>query len=214
MGYSEFLRALFEDGRVIVPAVAPLTEEELRAGDEVLAEYERIVRLEMPGSAPLLVESAGRWAGARMYRACQFAVYRDLGEEEIDQELRGPYREPISPDVHYTVDITFRYLPDVTKFAGSASEQDPLLEYLNQWAHQWPLSSVGMSGIDTVEIEGFAHHASLMRLYVDRIIATGDTTRLSHEGVRQAVRSALGMFPKLAQKLTTALAEYDVQEST
>ena len=214
MGYCEFLTGLFEDGRVTVPEVSPLMDEELRAGDDVIAEYERVHRLEMPGAAPQFIAPAGRWAGTRFFRACQFTVYRDVGEETLNKELAIEYREPISPDVHYSVDVIFRYLPDITRFAVSAAEKDPLVAHLYRWARQWPLSSVGMSGIDNVDIVSFADNSSLLRLYADRIICSGDKSRLSHEVVRGVVRSALGIYPDLAQGIAAALSEYDDEEVT
>ncbi len=39
MQYNEFLTNLFADGRVTVPALAPLLEGELAAGDDVIAEH-------------------------------------------------------------------------------------------------------------------------------------------------------------------------------
>ncbi len=213
MGYCQFITDLFEDGRVTVPEVSPLTDEEVSAGDEVIAEYERVCRMELPGTAPQFVEAAGRWAGTRLFRACQFAVYRDFGEETLKEELEVPYSETNSPNVHYTVDLVFRYLPDLAKFAGSAAEQDPLLGHLYRWAQEWPLSSVGMSGVDEVMIDGFADNSSLMLLYADRIIATGDKTRLSCAAVRHVVQRALGMFSDLAQGITVALSEQDDRDT-
>lgn len=212
MGYCEFLTALFADGRVTVPDFSPLVDEEVNAGDEIIAEYERHTRLEMPGTAPAFIATAGRWAGTRFFRACQFLVYRDIGEKTVDEELGVPIGEPVSPDVHYCVDLVFRFLPDVTKFASSAAERDPLLDHLNDWARQWPLSSVGMSGIENVDIAGFENNVSLMRLYADRIIAKSDTSRLSDGAVRNAVGRALGMYSDLADGISTALLQYDSAE--
>jgi len=213
MRYVDFLSCLFEDGRITVPEVSPLTDEVVRTGDALIAEYERVYRTEMPSEAPRLVRPAARWAGTRFFRACQAAVYRDVSEETLKEELGEPFGEPAVPDVHYSVDLVFRYLPDFSKFASSAAEHDPLLEYLHQWAKAWPLSSVGMSGIGEVAIDGFAASASLMQLYVDRVIATCDESRLSDIRVRDVVRATLGMFGGLNERISTALEEYDSQET-
>ena len=55
MDYSTYLSSLFDDGRVSVPPLTTLTEDELRAGDETLAEFERRYRLEIPGQAPVFL---------------------------------------------------------------------------------------------------------------------------------------------------------------
>jgi hypothetical protein len=213
MGHCQFLRDLFEDGRVTVPDYAPLADEVVRAGDELIAKYEQVYRLEMPGTAPRFVVAAGCWAGTQFFHACQFAVYRDVGAETLNDELNMPFGEPFSGDVHYSVDLVFRYLPELAKFAVSAAEHDPLLGHLDRWATEWPLSSVGMSGIEDVAIDGFVDNSSLMQLYADRIIATGDMSRLRCDAVRQVMRRALGMYPELDRGISTALSEHDERNS-
>jgi len=53
-----------------------------------------------------------------------------------------------------------------------------------------------------------------MQRYVDRIIATGDQSRLADLRVQQAATSALGMFPNLAPTIAAALTEIDSQDTT
>jgi hypothetical protein len=43
-------------------------------------------------------------------------------------------------------------------------------------------------------------------LYVDRVIACGDISRLGDARVREAVRQAVGLFPGLTPKMATAVA--------
>ncbi len=212
MGYTRFLTDLFEDGRVVASEVEPISEQELHEGDELLARFEREYRLDLPAPLPEFQAAAGGWAACKFYRACQFVVFRDESAQRLDQELSGAYGARLTPAVHYSVDLVFRYLPDLKRFAASASESDPLLQHLVRWARQWPLSSVGMPELDDIAIDGFADDRSLLQLYADRIIATGDASRLSDPRVREAVRASLGMYPHLAPKIGAALREDEVQE--
>jgi hypothetical protein len=91
------------------------------------------------------------------------------------------------------------------KLARGISEEDPLVTGMLALARTFPLSSVGVSGIDNVNIDAFIAHPSLRRLYADRIIERDDVSRLSHPAAREAVREALGAFPELAPKLAAAL---------
>ena len=56
---------------------------------------------------------AARWAATMFYRACQFVAFRDVRM----RRHRGPRRMAVAcphgdpPAVHYSVDLTFRYLP-------------------------------------------------------------------------------------------------------
>lgn len=199
--YPDFLETLFEEGRVRVAPPETLAEDELAAGDAVLARFEHIWRLEMPGEPPRFMPPAGRWGAVGFYRACQFAVYRDVEAESIAAALGQTYAGAMSPAVHYSVDLTMRYLPDLLRFAASAAEDDPLVVQLRRWACDWPLSSVGIAELDAVSIAGFADDASLLLLYADRVLAAADRSRMGDPLVQAAVNNALGKYPELGGPL-------------
>lgn len=214
MGYSRFLTDLFEDGRVVVAEFRPISPRQLREGDEVLSRFEHTYRRELPAPVPGFRIEAARWAACRFFRACQLAVFRDLPAETVDKELSGSFRSSLTPEDHYSVDLVFRYLPDVTRFARSAAEADPLIQHLQRWSQTWPLSSVGMPDVGEVGVDGFSECPSLLRLYADRVIATGDVTRLADPCVREVVRASLGMHTELAPAIAKALQAYEVKEPT
>ena len=201
MSLASFLRSLFEDGRVRVPALVPLPESDLAAAERELTNFERLHRLEMPGQPPALDLVAARWAAVVFFRACQFTVYRDLHVSEMGRELGQCCPHQRSPVVDYSVDVVYRFLPGLLTLARSASENDPLVGYLRGWARDWPLSSVGIADLGAFDVSSFVHHPALRALYVDRIIAAGDASRLSEERVRQAVESAVGLHRVLAGNL-------------
>jgi hypothetical protein len=201
MPLASFLRSLFEDGRVRVPSLEPLADSGLTAADQELSNFEALYRLELPSEPPALDLVAGRWAAICFYRACQFTVHRDLPAELIQSEPGRSCPARHSPRVDYSVDLVFRFLPDLLNFARSASENDPLVVSLREWARQWPLSSVGVPDLGPLDCSSFLEHPALLTLYVGRILARGDATRLREERVRQAVETAVGMHRQLAGKL-------------
>jgi hypothetical protein len=214
MDYCRFLAALFADGRVAVPAVGPLGAEVVSRADQLLEHWERQYRLELPAGVPEFAVTAARWAATRFYRACQFAVYREVPAAVLEKELDDLPCPVASSEAHYSVDVVFRYLPDLTRFARSAAGADPLVEHLRRWAQKWPLSSVGMRGVEGVSIDGFADSPGLMRLYADRVIATGDTSRLNDPRACQAVSTALGMHEALCGRVAAALGSCQSKETT
>jgi len=201
---SEFLHCLFRDGRVRAARPAKIPDKELRKADQVLLAFEREYRQLLPATPPPVYLPAARWAATMFYRACQFVVFRDAGEELIAQTMAVACPHGDAPSVHYSVDITFRYLPDLNRLAQGTSQQDPLLTYLARWAVNWPLSSVGMASVGSVQIDTWAKDPCLLGLYVDRVIAWGDVPRLSDRRVREAVQEAVGLFPELATKIGSA----------
>lgn len=208
MGFAVFLSSLLEEGRGHVPAPADLSEQELRAADEMLAGFERSYRLEVPGEAPSLDAAAARWAAAMFFRACQFAVFRDVPAQLVERELSVPCPSAATAAAHYSVDLVFRLLPDLLRFARSAAEADPLVARLMRWARDWPLSSVGVADVSPVDARIVFTHPALAVLYVDRILARRDKPRLADERVRDSVRSALGLHPELAPEMAAALQHH------
>lgn len=209
MSVAAYLADLFEHGRVKVPHPRPtLDQDDLRHAERVLREQEEVRRLEFPGTPPELFVPAAMWAAAAYYRACQLAVYRDLDAGAIEELLGAecPTGEPAAR--HWSVDLVFHFLPDLVKHATAASQQDPLVKKLREWAGAWPLSSVGMPGVAPLHEDEIATHAGLLQLYVDRIMAKKDWSRLTHPAVRDTVRRSLGahgsLWPDVAKHLVEA----------
>jgi hypothetical protein len=204
--FPEFLSNLYSSGRVRVGRPEEIAEEELRGADSAIAAFETQYRRDLPGEPPEVCMPAARWAAMMVYRACQFAAFREIPEAAVVQSLSLACPEGDPPSVHYSVDLSMRFLPDLVKLARSAAERDPLVTQLAALAAQWPLSSVGVAGVGTVDVEPLVGHPCLLGMYVDRVIARRDTARLSDPRVCEAVRRALGLFPELAPEMAVAVA--------
>lgn len=204
---QSFFDNLHNEGRVRLTSADAPTLAEIDAATNGLLDFEREYRLNLAGTAPVPVWSAVRWGAAGVYRAAQFLAYRELGPDALARDLGIPCPEPPSAAVCYSVDLSFRFLPDLIRLARAAAANDPLVERLMAWAASWPLSSVGISGVSPGPIEAFIEDESLRMLYVDRIIATKDVSRLTNDRVRIAVAAAIGAFPELAPEVAAALPE-------
>jgi hypothetical protein len=218
-GITAFLSDLAATGRVTVargmgldpeggrrpPAgpSGPLPDETERLDGALARLYEQACR-ELPPGAPPLDREAAAWSAFLLYRACQFLVHRELGEELVEESLSIPCPSRPSPSVCLSVDLTFRHLPDVIALSRGIAREDPLVRRLVALAGQWPLSAVG-AGVDPGDPAPFAGDPSLLALYVDRILATGDVARLAHPLVADAARRALGAHPDLASAAARAL---------
>lgn len=208
MGLAEFLQALFEHGKVRVGAPGDETPAgEWENVDALLAERHAAESAEFPGAIPALAPAAARWAAEHFYRACQFSVHRDAGAEKIAAALAAPCPPASAASRHISVDLTFRFLPDLYRLAHAASPDDPLCKRLGNWAAEWPLSSTGMADVNPPHIDDVLEHAGLRTLYVDRIIARRDRSRLSEPRVRQAVLAAIGSYRELAADLAGAITD-------
>jgi len=206
MSISAFLASLFESGRVRVPPLSAqpvmVDTEEVRS---LLDARTLALALNFPGDPPPLDWEVGLWAVQQMYRASQLAVYRELDAQVVEQLLRQDC-PPAPPAVrHWSVDLTFAFLPDLVLLARSASQNDPLVVQLLQWAADWPLSSVGVQGVSPRNISEIHSSDGLLQLYVDRILAKKDWPRLKDDAVQSAALARLGAYlaewPEIAKHL-------------
>jgi len=205
MSLGSFLSALLADGRVQVAGDDRLPDEDFHRADELLAAFEREYRDDLPGTPPPISPPAARYGAVMLYRICQYLVFRDVATETIHHELGRALDEPLSPPVHYSVDLTFRFLPDAVKLCRGIAEGDPLVEEITRLGNRWPLSSVGMEECGEGPVDTFVDDPCLLRLYVDRIIARKDLGRLADPCVRAEAVRVLGGFPELAPEIADAV---------
>jgi hypothetical protein len=209
MSFPAFLARLFENSGVQVPQFAPLSSGETEEARQVLVECERQYRLSLAGSPPDFDANIACQAAETLYRICQCLVYRELVPKDV-LPAATPVSSPAGDAMaHYSADLTLRFLPDIWRLTKAASELDPLMACLKELAGRWPLSSVGIPGISTCSIDGFAGDRALLALYVDRIIERRDKSRLGDRRVRQMLRSAVGAHTDLAPELAAAIAEME-----
>lgn len=213
MNFPQFLTALFDQGRVAAPILGAdgkfeaLSASEHRDARRILADIEAVARSEFAGVAPAFSVDAALWSALNMYRACQAVLSRDIPAAELERVL-GDARAPLATPEHiYSVDLAFRFLPDLYRLAKSASPDDPLTLQILAWCVAWPYSSVGVGAGDMpIDLEPLIAHADLLRNYVDRVIAVGDLQRLRDLRVAKIARGALGAFDNLAPKVAAAIA--------
>jgi hypothetical protein len=208
MSALPFVDALLESGRVRVPSsrAAPADLE------AAVAALDHEVRPGLAFEAPPLDVPVAAWALTILYRGCQSLVYRDIDADAVRDALSQPCpAAEQSPSVCYSADLAFRYLPDLLALARGVAADDPLVTGLTELARRWPLSSVGVKGLEGLDVSSFVGDPALLQLYVDRIIERADQSRLTEPRVNEAVRTALGGYPELAPAIPAA---FIAQEAT
>jgi hypothetical protein len=213
MSLPAFLHSLLGEGHVRVESVLKadgrlVTEppDELNESAKILADFDDVYRLELAHNPPDLSRPALLWAAIQVRRAGSFLTYREAEPEQLQQILQGPCPEAMSASVVYSVDLTFRFLPDLLRLARAVSPQDPLVDILKDWASQWPLSSVGISNVTVKGSMEWLSDPCLRQIYVDRILAEQDVSRLADAQTLEAVRIAVGRQSHLLPKLAASLA--------
>jgi hypothetical protein len=198
-----FVKALAEEGRAVV-SPEPLANHSPDAV-EVLRQLECIARDEWGAELPPFSPEAALWAARLVYQLCQFTVCRDLGVEQISAACRESCPAARSPETDWSADLTLRHLPKLLQLARHLSEGDPLVQELMRLAAAWPLSSVGIAGLENLSLGSFIEHPALRRLYVDRIVAAEDISRLNDSRVNDLLQADLGIHHELAPTLASKL---------
>lgn len=202
-GLGSFVKSLAEEGRAVAGA-GPLAENSASAL-AALSQLDELARNELGIQAPHFSPEAALWAARLFYHLCQFTVCRDIGEEQIKAACSIPCPQPRGPETDWSADLTLRHLPRLFQLAQHLSNADPLVQQMRLIATAWPLSSVGVAGLESLQLDSFVAHPALRRLYADRIIAHGDASRLGDARVDDLLRADLGahreLAPAIAEKL-------------
>lgn len=208
MSLTAFLRQLFDHGRVTVD-LADVQQADARELESLLRELDAGYREHLvPGLPPLETAAAG-WSARMLYLAAQVLVFRDLEHDLLLPALRAA---PLGTEAseQFGADLCLRFLPDLLRLTRAASASDPLVTSLLELAADWPLSSVGISGVSLspqgrARVQAMTRDAAVWQLYIDRVLQTGDASRLVDPATKAAVRAAVGAFPQLAGQLSKEL---------
>lgn len=209
-GLAQFVSDLLHSGRVIV---ADVEEGDIASTDRAdaartISEFEAQYRLELPGELERLPEldvHAAVWAAEMVFRTCQLIANRHHDAGDLAGLLSISCPSADSASQVYSVDIAFRFLPNLRQIAKTAAEEDPLLDFIDQWCKAFPLSSIGCKDCDATITSTILGHPTLMRLYADRVFSTDDSIRASEPAVSRQLALDVGtheiLRPQLGAKL-------------
>jgi len=207
MSFSDFLNALFETGTVSVPAfdgpegfgdapevLAMIPPEEAADARGLLAEYERAVRMDWPLSPPQVEMDTAVHAAGYVYLAARLVISRHVPGQIVEHLLSSTIAPDAGPASHYAVDLAGRFLPDLIRLSGGETSDDPLVAQLRAFAHDWPLSSVGVPHVEPTpeRLAGIIETPAMLHAYTDRVLRLGDGARLQHPVVADQARAAVG----------------------
>ncbi len=203
-----FVKSLFEGGELTVARPKLENVDRFLGVDGLLRDYlesiESTWRLQCPGTPPKFIAELAEQALASLELFCQAIIFRDFETEQLKSILSTllnvDSQSYTEPSVHYSVDVSYRFLPQIAERASRLAPNDPLLVLLEQQLRRWPLSSVGAVAVE-LEIPVAIRHPSLWQMYIDRIITHEDKVRLNDPMVKQSVETALGPHHFLAPSI-------------
>jgi hypothetical protein len=191
---DQFIQDIIQQGKVIVDGrVTAFTEEDIQLATQRLHEYYEHLQQELTDTVPDFHAIAAVWAAGFLYRSVQLVMLRDLNEAVVNS-LLTPYDGSVSPETILSVDLSFRYLPNLMGLAKGLAPEDVLVKRLQEAAIHWPFSSVGMKVEGAMDIDVIMQNACLRRAYVDRIIEARDIKRCNNVQINEYIQEALGDY--------------------
>jgi len=189
---TAFLHDLLTTGSVTLPGQSTGFETtDAQAAQTLLHEYYLEDSIDLPHTAPAFEADAAQWAAQFLYRTVQLVLVRELDEATIAQQL-SEYRGPLTPEVTYSVDLSFRYLPDLLLLAKGLAPGDALVARLQATAQRWPLSFASGETPDAQAEATVLGHPALRQAYIDRIIRGQYRSRAKQPHLQPLIQNALG----------------------
>ena len=182
------LNELWRTGRFVVEHPVAIVEPDEQTLVDWIVAAELEYRAQLPSNPPKVDCFCAVWAMKQFVRASQLMVHRELGEQFIQSGLEA---EPADvalrisnlnrteyASIHYSVDLTFRFLPDLERLTKAASQTDPLLNHIALWADRWPLSFARTlrAKIELEKMEPILQNRCLRILYIERALGPNPTS--------------------------------------
>ncbi|MFO1022819.1 MAG: hypothetical protein U0903_19305 [Planctomycetales bacterium] len=205
----QFVSALWQTGRVAVPNLGDgkIPERELSGALMLLSDLEFEGRGGLPGEVPAFSREAATWGLLRLYRASSLLLHREASAERLPEVLGGSYPGERTASVHYSVDLSFRFLPDLFEFAKELSPNDPLCGILKTWGEEWPVSGVGIvpEALSSVAWEEWWGNDCLRMMFLERVCDRRAMDWLGEERVARGREERQGGCPELAPEMMREL---------
>lgn len=199
MDSARFLHTLHVD-----PTDAAAEPDQPSLADALRA-MDTAVRLDRPEELPRLDLQSAEWATRRLHAICLALQQEHENGAHLEEQAECPGSAE-DPATHFSVDLALRHLRVVFARASTLADDDQQRLALLRLAHDWPLSSVGMSEVTEVNAAVILSHDGLRRTYVERILRLRDEHRRRDEDTQRAVAAVMAEHMVFA---TEVLAVHD-----
>ncbi len=186
--FEDFLSRLLHEGSVVfreAPAPLPAAGASHHALSLLTQAFER-VRLDVAGPEIAFDPGAAGEAAEFVRQACWAMVCRTERVQDLGRRLvlrTSPAKA--SPSTHLSIDLIFRFLPQVLHRARGIDPGDALVTMIADALRAWPLSGV-LADLDEAPLDpkalGFGGHPGLLLLYAERLAAHDRTGWRPEEG--------------------------------
>lgn len=193
--FLEMIKGLRENEEIILYANRPefSENERIKVINFLRKEYDREA-LNFPFEAPIFNEGAAIWSAEFVYLVAQFILYRKDNIGKLD-ELFPIYLQEVDASTALSVDLTFRFIPDMLLQLRSIDSEDPLINLVEDQLHKWHYSGIKYDlDVHNIEMNWIFSSRCMQQLYVDRIIAYKNIKLAKNKNIYPHLKATLSIF--------------------
>lgn len=125
--------------------------------------------LEFPFTSPEFHPAAALWAAETVYYACQFILFRENDDAKME-DFFPAFQFEVSPATILSVDLCFRFVPDMLRQLSLIDPEDSLISILEKYLKTWHFSGINYSlDFKEIELDIIFTNPCLQQLYLNRI---------------------------------------------
>lgn len=169
--FYEMVRTLRREEEVILYRnILTITDSEEESVMNFLQKEYVNESLNFPFNAPPYNPEAALWGARAVYFGAQLILYRQNGESELPT-LFPELRCELTPSAILSVDLCFRFIPELLHQLKLIDSEDPLISILENHLHKWHYSGISYPlPLDTMNFTAIFQDQCLQQLYLDRIV--------------------------------------------
>lgn len=150
--------------------------------------------LDFPFTPPAFHPQAARWAAETVYYAGQFILFRENDEAKMEDYF-PTFEFEISPSTILSVDLCFRFLPDMLRQLSLIDPEDALIAILEKQLYTWHFSGINYSlDFKEIDLAIIISNPCLQQLYLNRITNYKNIPLAKRPEINQLLKANFGIY--------------------
>lgn len=189
------IKGLRENEEVILYVNRPVVSEneKIKVVNFLRGEYQW-ESLEFPFQVPAFNEEAALWAAEIVYLSAQLILYRKDDTEELEG-LFPDLKIEVETGSILSVDLCFRFIPDMLLELKHIDSEDPLIEILEKQLKKWHFSAIKYDfDVEGLDLNWIFSSSCMKQLYMDRIVAHKNLKLAKNKKLYPHLKASLSIF--------------------
>ncbi|MFK7776023.1 MAG: hypothetical protein AB8F94_28120 [Saprospiraceae bacterium] len=193
--FFDMIKTLREQEEIILYQNILSTSEEEKEKVILFLEKEyQAESSEFPFVSPEFHPQAALWAAEISYYACQFILFRENDEAKME-DFFPAFQFEVSPSTILSVDLCFRFIPDMLRQLSLIDSEDSLIAILEKYLKTWHFSGINYSlNLKDLDLNIIFTDPCLQQLYLNRITTYKNIHLAKSPKINQLLKANFGIF--------------------